>query len=300
MSLPTVLLPELPALLVIADECHFGRAAERLNVSQSRVSQIVRRIEDVVGYRIFHRRPTVRLTGAGEMLANAARQAMDDLDSGLALAEDTAKGRLGIVRLGYAPVAMMTKLPRLLNAFHKRNPLVRLHLHTTYSMNLWSGFDAGQYDLIIGREKQVRRGFTSHLFVRDGLVAAVPEGDFDPSQEGLSIARLADRDFVASDDSIAPQWHRTIASIAHSEGFEPRITQRTNDWGATLALVASGLGVSIVSSTLAQIRFPGVAFIPLKGAHDVCSFWLARRDRPESAAVELLFSELSANSTVDE
>src|SRR3569833_3300630 len=146
MSLPTLLLPDLPALLVIADECHFGRAAERLNVSQSRVSQIVRRIEDVVGYQIIHRHPTVRLTEAGEMLANAARQAMDDLDSGLALAEDTAKGRLGIIRLSYTPVAMMTKLPRLLNAFHKRNPLGRRRRRAAGAGERGGGGGAGRDD----------------------------------------------------------------------------------------------------------------------------------------------------------
>lgn len=296
MSLPPILLPELPALLVIAEECHFGKAAERLNVSQSRVSQIVRRIEDVVGYRIFQRRPAVRLTAAGQMLARAARQAMDDLELGLSRAEDVAMGRLGTVRLGYAPVAMMTALPTILKSFHKRHPRVHLQLHTTYSMDLWTGFERGQYDLIISRERQARPGYTTHLFMRDSLVAALPEGDPQAGKKRLSIASLASRDFVASDDAIAPQWHETIAMLSRSAGFQPRITQRSNDWGATLALVASGLGISIVSSTLAQVRFPGVTFVPLEGADRVGSFCLARRDRAENPAVEMLFSALMASA----
>ena len=109
MSVPAALLPELPALLVIAEELHFGRAAARLNVSQPRVSHIVRRMEDVLGYEIFQRRPRVRLTPAGELLTKAARQALSEFQVGLSRAKDVAAGRRGTVRLGFAPVAMLTK-----------------------------------------------------------------------------------------------------------------------------------------------------------------------------------------------
>jgi DNA-binding transcriptional LysR family regulator len=292
MTLPSSLLPELPVLLVIAEEGHFGRAAERLNVSQPRVSQVVRRIEDLVGYEIFYRRPRVRLTPPGELLVKAAQQALDDLDLGLARAEDAAAGRRGKVRLGFAPVAMLTELPRILKSFHERHPLVELQLHTTYSANLWYPFEARQYDLIVSREARDSSGVESHLFVRDGLVAVIPVGDILANRSELAIADLASRPFVATEEEVAPQWHHTITSLCRSSGFEPHVTQRTNDWGAVLALVASGLGVSIVSSTLAQVRFPGVVFVPLKGSENVGSFWISWHERSDDSAVKLLVSEL--------
>ena len=289
------MLPDLPALLVIAEECHFGRAADRLNVSQSRVSQIVRRLEDVVGYPIFIRRPTIRLTPAGELLCRAARQALSDLNRGLARAVDAAAGRRGTLRLGYAPVAMMTRLPRILKSFHERNPLVQLQLQTTYSANLWTGFDAGQFDLIVSRENHARSGVRNHLFARDSLVAVLPDDDPAAVLGELPIAALAERDFVASDDAIAPQWHQLIGSLCRSAGFEPRVTQHTNDWGATLAMVASGLGISIVSSTLAQVHFPGIQFVPLKGAENIGSFWIACHENGKDPTVDLLLAELVAD-----
>lgn len=292
MALPSTLLPELPALLVIAEEGHFGRAAERLNVSQPRVSQVVRRIEDIVGYRIFHRRPRIRLTPAGELLVETAQQAFQDLGLGMARAEDAAAGRRGRVRLGFAPVAMLTELPRILKAFHERYPLVDVQLHTSYSANLWDPFEAGRYDLIVSREARDRPGIKSHLFIQDGLVAAVAEDDVLATKGEVQISDLAGRDFLATDELVAPQWHSTINAMCRSAGFEPRVAQRTNDWGALLALVASGLGVSIVSSTLAHVRFPGVVFLPLKGAETVGSFWIACHQQCENPAVKLLLSEL--------
>jgi DNA-binding transcriptional LysR family regulator len=72
----------------------------------------------------------------------------------------------------------------------------------------------------------------------------------------------------------------------------PHVTQRTNDWGTTLALVASGLGVSIVSSTLARVHFPGVQFVNLKEGSNVGSFWVTCRDEAPEPIVQLLVSEL--------
>jgi DNA-binding transcriptional LysR family regulator len=293
-------LPEIPALLVIAEECHFGRAAERLNVSQSRVSQIVRRVEDIVGYPIFIRRPQVRLTEAGALLSKAARLALSELDVAVLRARDAAAGRSVTVRLGYAPVAMLTRLPALLKTFRARNPCVELQLHTTYSANLWAGLEAGQLDLIVSREARVRAGIRNRFFARDSLVAALPEGDPAAAEIELPLSSLRDRDFVTIDEAIAPQWHHTIASMCHSAGFDPRVVQRANDWGATLALIASGLGVSIVSSTLAQLRFPGIKFVPLAEAVGAGSFWIAHHEKISHPAVTLLQMELTATVQLQE
>lgn len=292
MYLSPSLLPDLPALLVIAEECHFGRAAQRLNVSQPRVSQIVRRVEDIVGYAIFVRRPQVRLTQAGELLTKAARHALCELDSGLLRAQDAAAGRAGTVRLGYAPVAMLTRLAGLLKSFRERHPLVALQLRQDYSADLWDGLQSGAYDVIVGRETRVLDGIRNHLFLRDSLVAALPEGDPAASNAAVSVASLRNRAFVTIEEAVSPQWQYAFTSMCQLAGFEPNVTQRSNDWAATLALVASGMGISVVSSTLAQLRFPGIEFVPLVEAVDVGSFWIACREEPADPAVDLLRSEL--------
>ncbi len=294
MYLPPSLLTELPTLLIIAEECHFGRAAERLNVTQSRISQVVRRVEDIVGYQIFVRRPQVRLTRAGELLTEASRAALKELDLAIARAGDAAAGRSGTVRLGYAPVAMLTRLPGLLKSFCGRNPRIELQLHTTYSAGLWAGLEAGEFDLIVSREARVRPGIRNHLFARDSLVAVLPDGDPAAGEGELSLASLRDRDFVAIEETISPQWHDTITAVCHEAGFEPLVAQRANDWAATLALVASGLGVSIVSSTLAQLHFPGVRFVPLRETIDVGAFWITHHESVSEHAVKLLQGELIA------
>ncbi len=292
MEIPPSILSELPALLVIADECHFGRAAERLNVSQPRVSQIVLRIEDLVGFRIFIRRPQVRPTAAGESLIKAARHALGGLAEGLAQASDVAAGRLGTVHLGYSPVAMLTPLAGSLKSFRSKNPGITLSLQEHYSADLWTSLETGELDVIVSREARDRPGIRNSPFYYDSLVAAVPADDALAEQTQLHITCLRDRNFVAIDDSISPQRLGTIMSFCTSAGFEPRIVQRANDWAAILALVATGIGVSIVSSTLAQLKFPGVKFVTLEGGEGAGSFWVSHRQESMDPAVRLLCSEL--------
>jgi DNA-binding transcriptional LysR family regulator len=183
-----------------------------------------------------------------------------------------------------------------LKGFREKYPGVTLDLDQTYSTNLWSGLEAGKFDIIISREAHVREGISNHLFLRDNLVAVLPAGDPAVMDGTLTIERLRDHDFVAIDEVISPQWHHAISSFCHLAGFEPRVTQRANDWAATLALVASGLGASIVSSTLAQLHFPGVAFVALAEGVGAGAFWVASYEAALDPAVTLLRSELISSA----
>jgi len=187
---------------------------------------------------------------------------------------------------------MLTRLPGLLKSFRGNNPTVALHLYETYSANLWAGLEAGRFDVIVSREARVSPGIHNHLFLRDSLVAALPADDAAVNEAELPVTTLRNRDLIGIDESIAPQWHHAIASFCQSAGFEPRIAQSANDWAAILALVASGLGVSIVSSTLAQLRFPGVEFVPLANGAGVGAFWVTYHEAALDPAVKLLRSEL--------
>ncbi len=296
MGLPTSFLAELPALLVIAEELHFGRAAARLNISQPRVSQIVRRIEDIVGYKVFLRRPQVRLTSAGECLIIAARSALDDLQNGFTRAADIAAGRGAGVRLGYSPVAMLTHLPELLNSVRGSHPGIPVELTQQDTAFLWDGLLAGQLDIIVSREARVRHGVRNELFVRDSMVAALPTGDPAAMRAKLDIRELRDRHFITIDEAISPQWHHAMTSCCHSAGFDPQFSMQVNDWPTILSLVASGHGVSIVSSTLARVRFPGVQFVPLENEGAGGAFWLSYREKARHPAFEALRSGLVAGA----
>ncbi|HEY0044617.1 MAG TPA: LysR family transcriptional regulator, partial [Allosphingosinicella sp.] len=102
---------ELKALATLAEELHFGRAAERLGIAQPQLSEMIRRIESEARVTIFERRPHVRVTHGGAVLVETARRVLAELDAGTQRARAVAAGRIGRVSLGFSPVAMCSDLP---------------------------------------------------------------------------------------------------------------------------------------------------------------------------------------------
>ncbi len=264
-------------------------------MSQPRLSQIVRRIEDRTGFPLFIRRPQVRLTPAGEMIVKTAARALDDVRSGLFLAQDIAVGRRATLRLGYAPVAMLTDLPTALKSFRDDNPAVSLELTEAHTAKLWRGMDSGRFDLILTRETRKRRDILSRNLSHDRLVAVTSEGDPLAGRTPLRLSHLKSRDFVLFREQAAPLYHQRILDLCMEAGFEPRVSQFADGWSTILALVAAGFGVSLVSATLTRIPFPGCTFVELSSARDVAQFWMSWRAADEAPALQRLITTLTTN-----
>src|SRR5581483_12151402 len=110
-------LRDLRALVTLADERHFGRAAARLGIAQPQLSDLIARIEASVGAPLFERRPRVAVTAAGAVLVDTARLVLEEFGRGLERARGIQAGHEGIVRIGYIGTAMLTELPAAFRAF---------------------------------------------------------------------------------------------------------------------------------------------------------------------------------------
>lgn len=285
-------LKDVPALLVLAEELHFGRAAVRLGMPQPQLSQIVQRLEREIGVQIFQRRPAVRVTPAGEALLVSAGRALTEVASGIATAQAIAKGSDGTVRLGYAPVAMLTALPAGIQSFRATNPRVAVELVEAHSARLWALLSSNLVDVIVSRECRSDPGIETRELSSEHLVVVVPVDHRCARQRSVKLADFLDDDFVFFSEHAAPQYHRSILGACRKAGLEPAIRQRADGWSSILALVANGFGVSLVSQTLSRIGFPGVVFLELDAPCRVSSFWLSWRAHDQNAAAAALRSRL--------
>ena len=122
-------LRQLSQFIAVAETQNFSRAAERLAMAQPPLSVAIRTLEEEIGVALFDRIARgVRLTDAGEAALEAARKCLREADEVVSLARMAAKGEAGLLRIGFVGSATFDVLPRLIEAFSERYPMVRLDL----------------------------------------------------------------------------------------------------------------------------------------------------------------------------
>src|SRR5262249_11586569 len=121
-------LRHLHYFTAVAQELHFGRAAARLGIEQPPLSQQIRRLEEMLGCRLFVRKPRVALTEAGEVLLGVARRTLAQVERGVEATRQAGRGETGTLAVGFAASAVLTRLPNLIRSYRERFPEVTIRL----------------------------------------------------------------------------------------------------------------------------------------------------------------------------
>lgn len=127
--LPELDLRQLHAFLIVAEELHFGRAAQQLGIAQPPLSQQIQRLEKRVGYSLFNRgKRRIELTATGRAFVDVARRVLNQVSDGLEDTRRAGRGEIGRLRLSFAASTGLTVLPKIVGNFRKRYPGVELDL----------------------------------------------------------------------------------------------------------------------------------------------------------------------------
>lgn len=262
MERPELSLPQLHAFVVLAEELHFGHAADRLGIAQPPLSQQIRRLEDKVGHALFSREPgRVTLTPAGRELLPAARRALTGLADGLVAARAVGSGRAGRLRIGFAASLALTILPGLLRIFGQRFPGVHLDIREMTTVPQLAALHDKTIDIGLLREPpDAEAELCFRTVVSEPFVAVLPATCQLAARPAVQLAQLADSPFVLLPRTAGPQLHDQITGLCTAAGFTPRIAQHAVEWQTVCALVGTGLGVSLAPASIRRIRLKGVAF----------------------------------------
>ena len=277
--------------VAVAEEGHVTRAAERLGIQQPPLSQQIRALETELGIQLFRRRPRgVELTDAGRALLGDARRILGDVESALAKAKRTARGEQGRIVVGFTSSAPFHPfVPGALRAFRDSHPHVSMLLEEGGTADLVTALREERLDAAFIRSPVPEgEGIAVHALLSEPMCAALPSGHaLARGKRGrpLRLADLAPEAFVLYRRASGPGLYDAIFRACHGAGFVPRIEQEAPRIVATLNLVASGLGVSLVPESLSAMRLPGIAFRPLvRAAHLAAPIGLACRTVDHSVA----------------
>ncbi len=261
-------LRHLRYFVAVAEELHFTRAAERLNIAQPPLSQQIRALEGELGVELFARtRRSVALTDAGQALLIRAREL---LASTLALPDElqrVARGEVGQLRIGFSSTLPLTKLLRDVVAAHRRtHPDVALHLREMHTTLQFDALRRGEMDVgLVRYNEHAPEGIRLEVLRRDPLRLVVPSAHRFARRKSVAIAECRDEAFIGFPGSAGTGSAPVLKRLCAQAGFEPRIAQEAREATTQIGLVAAGLGIAVLPAPLEAVRIDGARYVPLDG-----------------------------------
>lgn len=279
-------LRHLAAFVAVAEELHFGRAAERLHVDRSPLSRRVRALERELGARLFERSTrSVALTSQGQALLDHARRLLESADLAERAVRAAGQGAVGRVGIGFAGASSYDVLPRLARAVTSELPGVELVLQgQTYSAHALNAVADGRLDLGFVA-LPVRSGVAARVVRREHLVLALPDTHRLADRDEVDLCELVEEMFVAfpagRGSAVREAGHRACVDA----GFTPRIVQETPDSYTMLTLVGAEVGIALTVSSAQRIRTEHVVFRPIRDEPPALPIALAWREDDTSPAL---------------
>ncbi len=283
----------LEAFVAVAEELHFGRAAQRLHMAQSPLSQTIRRLETSIGVPLFDRNTrSVSLTPAGTALLPMAYRVLRDVSLATAAAQ-AASGRVhGTVRIAFSGAFNHLTLPALARAIRRELPDIELELISR--INTGEGITRlrnGTIDIaFVGLPVGSGSVVSSRLISRMEMGAVVPEDHRLAGESSISVSQLAEDDFLCMPTDGSSAMAEALMRCCTAAGFRPHVVQEITDPYMLLTFVAAGMGVSIAAKDLESILPLGARWIPLNDQKVYMYHGIAWMTDDHSAAVEAVLA----------
>lgn len=284
-------LHQLHYFVVLAEELHFGRAAELLSITQPPLSLSIKALEDELEVRLFERGSRhVKLTPAGQAYLAEVRVVLDRIARASKVAQATAAGLRGQLDIGFTGSMIYRELPRVLRIFGERAPSIEINLR---EMSTSEQLEALQ-------RRELHAGFVNVSAVPPGLarlpleaehfVCCLPDDHPLAAADEVALDALSQETFVMFARDVAPANHDNVIALFHRAGIHPRMQHAARQWLTVVSLVAFRLGLAVVPASLARAAVRGVRFVPIKELHHSTVGALAWSKEVDSPALRLFLS----------
>ena len=270
--------------LALAEELHFGRAAQRLSITQPPLSLNIQQLEASVGARLFERDSKgVRLTAAGVAFRVSAQMLLAKADEARLLAREIEAGSVGRLRVGFVGSVLFRGLPQWLAAFQADHPRIEVGLSELNSQEQIDALMHDELDLGFVHTQRVPAELQTALVHSDAFMCCVNASHVLARRRKVSLLQLRDEPFVLFSRKASPDYYTRIVEMCGAQGFYPKVRHEVRHWLSVVSLVSQGMGVSVVPAPLERAGMAGVAFRPFAETtmpSQVHCAWKAAIDHP--------------------
>ena len=275
-------LNQLRYFVVLAEDLHFRKAAERLGITQAPLSLAIQELERELGGQLFHRtRRKVALTEIGLFLQDNARVILARVDRTAEEIRRIQAGEAGQLRVGFtAASSLLSFFPSLVHAFRTKYPQVRVVLEDMPSTAQIGALQARELDAGIIRTPprfKLPADVTAMRLLNDPLVVAVNPDHPLGSRREVNLSELRDERFVFYPRSYGVGIYDYFIQLCGKRSFAPTIVQEAREASTIIGLVATGLGIAVVPSSLRYIGIPNIVYVPLADADATTELLLVYR-----------------------
>lgn len=276
---------QLRSFVVLSDELHFGRAAERLNMTQPPLSRQIQRLEKELGFVLFIRsQRRVEITRAGELFAEEARKLLTMAEASNVIASRIATGAVGHLRIGITASAALALLGHILQRLEATTPGLEVGVDEMVSRDQINAVEKGALDLVFVRTYPHSPELESLLVFKEPLVAAIS------SRHPLAVTSRPLKTHELEGETVLQytpaeaEYFRTLAAQALA-GVQITPKQQLTQIHMMIALVAANQGIALVPESVSRLGIPGVVYRTLAGKMPVMAQLLAvwRRDNSNPA-----------------
>lgn len=268
---------------VLAEEKHFGRAAQRLSLSQPPLSYAIKQLEIEVGSELFKRNTRkVELTPAGVGFLREAQILLRRMDEAKLLVKSIAEGRSGQLRISFGGSMLYRGLPGIVSDVRDAFPHVDLVLRELVSNDQIEALLRDEIDIGFIHGRTTPKGLQGFCYHAEPFVACLSRDHTLASAPRISLSQLQNDEFVLFSRKSSPDYFETIVSTCLSAGFLPKVRHEVAHWLSVVSFVANGMGTALVPRTLQNSQLHGARFIPVKEPTILSETWCVWKS-PNSA-----------------
>ncbi|HEX3750947.1 MAG TPA: LysR family transcriptional regulator [Streptosporangiaceae bacterium] len=272
-------LRRIQYFVAVAEEAHFGRAAERLQMAQPPLSQQIKALEAEMGVVLFHRTTRkVELSAAGERFLQRARVILADVDDAVTEAGQVAAGMVGRIAIGFTGSATYDLLPSLVRVLRADLPRIELDIHGEMLTPVQvTALTDGTLDLGLLRPPVRNTALEVQVLRREPLIAVLPEHHPLAVHDRVRLADLRDDPFITYPSHNRSVVYEAVIDACQRAGFVPASVNEVSETSTMVSFVAAGLGVALVPASVQHLRITGATYLPLAGTTREVELALATR-----------------------
>jgi DNA-binding transcriptional LysR family regulator len=253
------------SFITVAEELHYGRAAERLHITQPALSRQIRELERALGVTLFDRTSRrVGLSQAGRAVLVPVRRTLAESDRAVRLARLAAQGDWGELAIAALPAVTLGLLPAILRAYRDVHPSIGITISESFDDEQLAALTESRADVGFLRAAAAPPGVRLETLLTEPLLAGVPADHRLAHHDRIALSELAGEPFVFFPRHRSVLAYDEFIASCRAAGFSPDIVQEASGVAA-LGLVAAGLGVTVVAASYQTLIPDGVRFVPLVG-----------------------------------